>query len=225
VTLAGAGTEVALNVLTNRITDSIQTEGINIDSLGGAIVTAVVSRNTVTQSTEEAVDMEAAATSRIAAFVANSDLSASGAATDFLASTAAGSSANCCLELENNSNAVAPVPVGNSTFAVNNNGTGVFQFFEIDNDTNATRVNITPAVQGDCAIPLPGAALFVANCTICHTGNGLGFETRKVLIAPDVTNFTAAEIDFQLATNGSMININLTAREVDAIAAALLAGP
>jgi hypothetical protein len=231
VSLEGAGTDVTLNILTNRITNSGTAgadEGIDIDGIGGAIVTAVVSRNTVTQSTDEAIDLQAGAalavdTSSFSAFVANSDLSLSGAGvTDFLASAAAGSAANFCLELENNvSSAVVP-----STFQVENNGTGVFRFFEgIDNDSLAIRVGVTPVAQGDCAIPLPGAQLFVANCTICHTGNGLGFETRKVLIAPDVTNQPVAEINFQLATNGSMININLTGREVDAIAADLVAGP
>jgi len=227
VSLEGAGTDVDLNVLTNRITNSGTAgvdEGINIDSLGGANVTAVVSRNTVSQSAGEAIDLQSADTSSFSAFVANSDLSLSGAGlTDFLASAAAGSAANFCLELENNAGS-GVVP---STFLVENNGVGVFRFFEgIDNDSLANRVEpITPAFQGDCGVPLPGAPLFVANCTICHTGNGLGFETRKVLIAPDITNQPAAEINFQLATNGSMISINLTSREVDAIAAALVAGP
>lgn len=226
--LEGAGTAVTLNILTNVITNSGIAgvdEGIDIDSLDAASVTAVISRNTVSQSTDEEIDLDAGTTlvtdtSSISAFVANNDLSLSGGgATDFLASTVAGSTATFCLELENNVS-TAGVP---STFQVENNGEEVFQFFEgVNNDTVANQVGIiTPTVQGGCGIVLDGAALFEANCAICHTGNGLGFGN----VGPDITNRTAAEINFQLINNPSMNNIRLTGREVDAIAGALAAGP
>jgi hypothetical protein len=232
VTLDGTGTAVTLNILTNTIDNSGITqaeEGINIDSLGAANVTAVVSRNIVSNSTQEAIDLGAAGTSAIATFAANNNLSAS-TLTNFRGNIA-NAGATFCLELVNNFNAAL-----NSTFQVdNNNGgaDGAFRFFEVDNDTLAGRLGpITTVAQGTCAIPLNGAALFVANCAKCHTGNGLGLNTVKELIATDITNTTVAAINLQFGVpgNGSMIQefaptgrLQLTQQEITAIAGALLA--
>jgi hypothetical protein len=235
VRLDGAGTAVALNVLTNSISNSGGSEGIDIGSLGAAAVTAVVSRNTIAGSNQEAIDQSAAGTSGLGAFVANNNLSASGAGTDFSAAVG-NAGAAFCLELLNNFNAA-----GNSSFLAANNGgvAGDFRFFEppvgnpVANDTLISRVGpVTDIVEGACAVPLDGTALFVANCAKCHTGNGLGLTTVKQLIANDITNATVAAINLQFAVNGSMImdflpagRLQLTQQEIAAIAAALAAVP
>jgi len=222
--LDGAGTNVTLNMMTNTINNSgavNANEGIDVDSLGAASVTAVVSRNIISNSALEAMDLSAAGASPMRAFVANNDLSLNGGLADFRNRTLAASTATMCTELDNNSNAAL-----NSTFQVENNSGGLFQLFEGVNDTAVVAVGaITPVPAGTCNIALNGAELFKANCTICHTGNGLGLETKKTNIAPDITNRTAADINFQLANNLSMSDIRLTQREIDAIAAALSTGP
>ena len=227
VILAGTNTAVNLNILTNTITNSGASEGIDIDSLDAASVIAVVSRNTISGSAQEAVNQTAASTSGMNAFVANNDLSASGVAADF--SAAIVNPAAFCLELINNFNAV-----GDTAFLINNGGVdGAFRFFEVDNDIAAGTVGlITPVAQGTCSIPLDGAALFVANCAKCHTGNGLGLTTVKQLIGPDITNATPEAINLQLGINGSMIldfsptgRLRLTQQEITAIAAALVLAP
>ena len=231
VNLDGAGTNVTLNVLTNTITNSGTAganEGININSLGDANVTAVVSRNTISGSAQEAIDQAAADTSGMNVFVANNNLSNS-VGPDFSAAIV-NAGAAFCLELINNFNAA-----GNTAFLLANNG-GVaadFRFFEVNNDTPAGPViPSTPVAQGECAIPLDGAALFVANCAKCHTGNGLGLTTVKQLIGPDITNATPEAINLQLGNNGSMIldfsptgRLRLTQQEITAIAAALVLAP
>jgi hypothetical protein len=239
---AGAGTNVTLNVLTNAITNSGTAganEGINIDSLGDANVTTVISRNTVANSSAEAIVQGAAATSAMNAFVANNDLSASGQNLPDFHGRVVDTGATFCLELLNNFTAAAI----NSTFLVENNG-GVaadFRFFEPvagdpeANDALAVRnpPNLfTNILQGGCNIPLDGAILFEANCAKCHTGNGLGLNTRKVLIAKDITNATTVLINDQMVINGSMIQeflpngrLRLTQAEIAAIAAALVPAP
>ncbi len=225
VNLDGTGTAVTLNVLTNRIDNSGTggaNEGIEIDALGAARVTAVISRNTISRSSDEAIDMvsglNAGDTSAIFAFVANNDLSLSGLADDLRATTAAASAANFCLELINNVNAAAGIA---STFRAEHNSLadGNFRLFELDNDSLAdpNPNPVTNVLQGDCAVPLSGAALFKANCAVCHTGNGFGFGN----IGPDLTNKTVAEVNFQLANNPTMGNIRLTAQEIQAIVDAL----
>lgn len=67
---------------------------------------------------------------------------------------------------------------------------------------------------------LDGAALFVANCGSCHTGNGLGSGPS------DRTGRTAAEISAAIANVGSMSGLsNLTPEEIQAIADALVPVP
>ncbi|HEX9779314.1 MAG TPA: cytochrome c, partial [Geopsychrobacteraceae bacterium] len=199
-------------------------------SLGAASITADISRNTIANSGGEAIDLSAEGTSTFSAFVANNDLSISAGATDFRAAIAnAATTATFCLELTNNFNAAA-----NTTFLVDNNVAGAtFQLFQQGNDADAQQAgagDITLVPQGTCAITINGAASFEANCAKCHTGNGLGLNTRKELIATDVTNATAAEINLQLDTNGSMIlefsptgRLRLTQQEIDAIVSALAA--
>jgi hypothetical protein len=230
----GAGTDVKLNVLTNTVTAS-GGAGVNINSLGAAKITPVLSRNKVSNSTNRAIDLVANATSTMPAFVVDNALSASGVVGDFRALTAAATS-NICVELINNSNAVVLGP-GNSTFRVDNGIAGILQFFERANDTLAVRVPLTlPSVaEGACAVPLNGAALFEANCAVCHTGNGLGREVKKDLLARDITGRTAAVINAQFTTlpNLSMIGVfvdvngrlRLTQQEITAIAAALVPTP
>lgn len=106
---------------------------------------------------------------------------------------------------------------------INNGGVGsLFQFFERDNDTVAIRAEpITPVLEGECAVPLNGSALFLSNCAICHTGNGLGSGN----VGPSLTNKTAAQITNQLTVNPTMSNIRLTPQEIAAIAAALQQSP
>jgi mono/diheme cytochrome c family protein len=229
VNFDGVGANVTLNILTNSIDNSDAAganEGININSLGAASITADISRNTIANSGGEAIDLSAEGTSTFSAFVANNDLSISGVANDFRAAIAA-AGASFCLELVNNFNAAL-----DSTFLVNNAGAQAdFQFFELGNDNTAVRqALVTDVPQGTCAITINGAASFEANCAKCHTGNGLGLNTRKELIATDVTNATAAEINLQLDTNGSMIlefspagRLRLTQQEIDAIVSALAA--
>lgn len=230
VILDGAGTAVTLNILTNTITNSGAggaNEGINIDSLGAAGITTTLSRNTIAASTQEAIDLGAGI---MKAFVANNSLSASGAVSDFRAANA-NASGNICLELINNSNATATV-AGNSTFEVDNGVVGTFSFFERANDALAVRApnNMLNIVEGGCNIPLDGAALFKANCTACHTGNGMNRLVKPELLARDVTGRTAAIINAQFTTtpNLSMIGIfvrngrlMLTQQEIQAIADAL----
>jgi hypothetical protein len=169
------------------------------------------------------------------AFVANNVLSGSGAVSDFRAANA-NASGNICLELINNSNATATV-AGNSTFQVDNGVVGTFSFFERANDALAIRApnNMLPIVEGGCSIPLDGVALFKANCTACHTGNGMERLIKNDLIALDITGRTAALINAQCnppgtlpAGNLSMIGVfvrngqlMLTQQEITAIAAAL----
>lgn len=225
VTLDGAGTDVKVSVLTNTISNSGTAganQGIDIGSLGAARITAVVSRNTVSGSTAQAADLTANGPSSLAAFVANNVLSGSAAGvTDFRNAIAAGGTATSCLELVGNVNAAVPP---NSTFRVENNPgiAGAFQLFESANDSPAVRVGpIADVARGACGIVLPGAALFEANCGICHIGNGLGHGTA----GPNITNRPAALITLQLSINPSMNNIRLTPEEVQAIAAALVAIP
>ena len=166
------------------------------------------------------MDLAVDATSSMAAFVANSDLSVSGAVDDFRAATQNSSVASLCLELINNVSTTLPlVP---STFRVANNSGEVsaFQFFEALNDTRTT-INppnsITAVPEGTCAITLPGAALFTANCAICHRGNGLGFGN----VGPDITDAEASIITFELSNNPSMNDIRLILPEIVAISTAL----
>jgi len=223
VNLDGATTNVTLNIMTNRITNSGQ-QGLDLNSLGAATVMATVSRNEVSGSTAEGILLAADGNSSLDSFTANSDLAANGGVTDFRAATTAAGAASICLELENNSN-VAPDSnlAGDSTFQVENNGGASFDFFEaLNNDTPAIRVGaITDVPLGTCGIPLDGAELFEANCAICHTGNGLGFGN----VGPDITNRTAARINFQLTNNPTMSDIRLTGREIDTIAGALASIP
>jgi hypothetical protein len=223
--LDGTGTDVKLNILTNTVTAS-GTAGININSLGAAKITPVLSRNTISNSTNRAIDLVANNTSSLPAFVVDNFVSASGVVGDVRALTAAATS-NICLELINNGNATA-----NSTFRVDNGIAGTLQFFERANDTLAVRVPLTlPSVaEGACAVPLNGAALFEANCAACHTGNGIPRLVKNELIARDVTGRTAAIINAQFTTtpNLSMIGkfvlngrLTLTQQEITAIAAAL----
>jgi len=223
VSLDGAGTDVTLQIMTNTLTTSGTAGGnggIDIGSLGAAKVTAVISRNTVTASTAQAIDLTAAGASILAALVANNALSGSGGATDFRNAIAAGGTATSCLELTSNVNATV-----NSTFRVDNNPglAGAFRLFELGNDTLALRLAgpITNIVQGGCTIALNGAALFEANCSRCHKGNGLGQGN----VGPDLTSATALMITFQLTNNPTMNDIKLTPAEIQAIAAALLPTP
>lgn len=218
----GAGTAVALHLLTNSITaagTAGANQGIDLNSLGGASLTGVLSRNSIGSSSDQAIALSADGSSVLASFVANNALSGSGAANDFQAVVAGGSSAGTCLELLNNLNAT----VSSSFQVANNGGAGsLFEFVERDNDTPATRLGgITPVLEGDCGIPLNGAGLFLSNCAICHTGNGLGSGN----VGPNLTNKTAALITNQLTVNPTMSNIRLTPQEIAAIAGALLQSP
>ena len=178
-------------------------------SMGGDGVTKVVSRNAISGSSDEAIDTEAFATSEMKAFVANNNLSLSGVVPDFRA-RAINAGSTFCLELINNFNATL-----NTTFRVENNtgAAGAFQIFENANDNLAVRNPLPPPdlftsiAQGVCNIPLDGVALFEANCAKCHTGNGLGREAKKLLLARDITGRTATQINAQFTTtpNLSMI--------------------
>lgn len=222
--LVGSTTNVALHLLTNTVStpgSAAGDEGINVNSLGAASLTAVLSRNSVSGSSDEAIDLQTDGTASLAAFVANNALSGSAAgASDFRASVADGSSGSACLELLNNVN-----PTANSTFTVANNATnsGTVELFDAgDNDTAVTTVGtITPVTQNACGVALDGALLFKANCGVCHVGNGMGQGN----VGPNLTNATAATIDFQLTNNPAMSFISLTADEIDAIALALAAAP
>nr|WP_318836025.1 DUF1565 domain-containing protein [Desulfuromonas versatilis] len=223
IDLEGAGAALAVNILTNTLTDAGAgadgNEGINITSRGAALVTAVLSGNVISGSAGEAVDLEAQGSSAFKGFVANNDLSTSAAASDLRAAIAGGATATACLELIDNANAAA-----NSSFVVNNGAAeGSFQLFETGNDAPATRLGaaLSDVPQGACAIALDGAALFQANCGVCHVGNGLGQGN----VGPDITNRSAPQIAFQLANNPTMQHIRLSAAEIQAIAEALTSSP
>jgi hypothetical protein len=215
----GSGSELTLNILTNTITNAGDVgadKGIRIDSLGGAGVTTLLSRNSISGSGGEAIGLLADATAQLHAFSANGNLTGSGAVFDFHASTASPGAA-LCLELVNNANAA-----GNSSFQIDNGAGGDLRFFEDLNDTLAERIEpVVPITPGECGIPLDGAALFETNCGHCHRGNGLG----RGSVGPNVTNTTADKINFQIATNFSMSDINLTQQEIAAITATLSATP
>jgi len=215
VGLAGAGTLVTLNLLNNVIAGSGAggaDEGIDVDALGGASVTTLVSRNTVTGSSDEAIELTTADASSQFPFVANNSLSGNSGAFDFRAATSTPGTV-ICLELLNNGNAG-----GDTSFLADNGGGGTFGLFELLNDTLAARIDpVGNVAEGACGIPLGGAVLFEANCGHCHRGNGLGSGT----VGPTVTGATAAQINFQIANNFSMGDINLTQREIAAISAAL----
>lgn len=218
----GAGTAVALHLLTNSMTGAGTAganQGIDLNSFGSATVTGVLSRNSISGSSDQAIALTADGNSALASFVANNALSTSAGVSDFQVVVAGGSSAGSCLELLNNVNTTV-----NSSFQIANNGGvgSLFEFFERDNDALATRLGtITPVLEGDCAIPLNGAALFLSNCAICHTGNGLGSGN----VGPSLTNKTAPLIRNQLTVNPTMSNIRLTPQEISAIAAALQQSP
>jgi len=222
VILDGAGTNVQLHILTNTIANSGTAGGnggIDIAGLGTASLTTAITRNAVTGSAAQAIDLAASGVSQLTAVAANNTLSASGAATDFRAAIAGGSTATLQLEMVTNVNATA-----NSTIQVENNAgiSGTFRFFEAGNDTLALRVGpITNAVQGSLGIVFNGAALFEANCSQCHLGNGLG----QGRVGPNITNATVEAINFQLLFNPTMSFIKLTQGEVQAIAAALATVP
>lgn len=234
VNLDGAGTDVTLNLLTNAITDSgiaQASQGINVNGLGAAKITSHISRNTIINSRDKATELTAAGTSQVAAFVANNALALSQAAPPEFRALKSAASASICLELLNNFNVTA-----NSTFRVDNTIGGIFQFFERANDTLAVRVPlITDVAEGTCAIPLDGVALFKANCTACHTGNGMAQLAKPELpLVRDITGRTADVINAQFTTtpNLSMISIfvrtgrlTLTQQEITAIAAALAPAP
>jgi len=205
VILDGTGTAVTLNLLTNTISGSTASEGINIDSLGAAAITTILSRNAIANSTQEAIDLGASAITK--AFVANNVLSASGAAFNDFRAANLNAGANFCLELINNSNVTATV-AGNSTFQVDNGVAGTFSFFERANDAAAVRSPVNPILfttvaEGACAIPLDGAALFTANCAACHSGNGIPRLIKNDLIARDITGRTAALITAQFNPPGT----------------------
>ncbi|MBI5741763.1 MAG: hypothetical protein HZA16_13730, partial [Nitrospirae bacterium] len=110
----------------NTISNSAANEGISIDTLGNAAVTAFVTGNAI---------------------------SLSGAATDFRTAIAVASTATVCLELSGNVNATtnSTFRVDNNSGVV-----GAFRFFEGANDTLATRLppgSITDVAQGACGIP------------------------------------------------------------------------
>ncbi len=218
----GAESDVVLQILTNRISDSgsgAGDEGLDIDALGTAQVAAVLSRNTIAGSSDEAADLVADGASSLSAFVANNALSDSGAAFDFRSAIAGGSSAVTCLELTGNANATA-----DSAFRAENNvAVSLFQFFEAPtNDNPAVRIGtITDVAEETCDIPVDGPLLFEANCRRCHTGNGLGSGN----VGPDITNRTADQISFQLDNNPTMSDIRLTPQEIQAIADSLAAVP
>jgi mono/diheme cytochrome c family protein len=226
VHLDGAGTDVALDVLTNTVSGSGTGGGgaaIEVSVRGAAAVRAVLSRNVAAGSAAGAIDMVASGAASLAAFAAGNALSASGGAfPDFRTAVPAGSVATACLELIGNRNGA-----GSSTFRVENAG-GALRMFEPDaassvaNDTAAARLGqIDDAPEGACAVPLDGAALFEANCGHCHRGNGLG----RGDVARDVTGTTAERIEFQLANNPFMSPptnpLRLTPQEIQAIVGAL----
>lgn len=216
----GAGTAVAMQLLTNSITGTAgANQGIDLNSLGSATLTGVLSRNSISGSSDQAIALTADGSSGLASFVANNALASSGAPSDFQATVVGGSTAGACLELLNNVNATT-----NSSFQVANNGGvgSLFEFFERDNDNPAVPAGaISLVAEGACSVPLPGAALFLSNCAICHTGNGLGSGN----VGPSLTNKTAALITNQLTVNPTMSNIRLTPQEIATIAAALQQNP
>ncbi|MEW6720304.1 MAG: Ig-like domain-containing protein [Thermodesulfobacteriota bacterium] len=123
---------------------------INLDGTGTA-VSLVIDNNAIAASTNGGIDIDVLGAAGISASVSGNDVSQSGAAFDFDASTAAGGAGTVCLELANNSNVA-----NNSTFQVQNNGTGTFTFFEIGNDAAAALVPnpaaFTIVPQGTCGI-------------------------------------------------------------------------
>jgi mono/diheme cytochrome c family protein len=223
IDLEGSGTDVALHLLTNTVTNpgtGAGHEGININSLGAANLSAVVSRNFITGSADEAMDLQVGGASSLISMIANNDLSAGAGATDFLGAVADGSTGTACLELMNNLNAA-----NNATFSVMNNVTngGTVELFDAgDNDTAvATSGTVTPVAQNSCGVVPSGSLLFNANCGICHVGNGLGAGN----VGPNLTNATLAIIQLQLAINPTMSDISLTDQELQAISGALAAAP
>lgn len=147
VDLGGATTVVTLTASGNTI--NLATDrGITVDSRDASSLTVVLFANSITDSTQEGIDMQSNDTSTIRARVDGNNLEGNGGVAQFLA-TAELAAGNFCLELTDNGNADL-----NATFLVDNNGTGLFQFFEFGNDTGAVRNGtITPVQQGTCAIP------------------------------------------------------------------------
>jgi hypothetical protein len=114
----------------------------------GTNVSLAINGNNVSNSGGEGIQITAgpAAASVSADVIGNTLLNNAGVA-DFQAQ--ANGTAAMCVELINNGNA------GNTaTFDVDNNGTGLFQFFESANDQLAVRsINITTALEGACGVP------------------------------------------------------------------------
>ena len=216
-----AATRMKLDILTNNLSDSGTSglfEGIDLDSSGAAQVSAVVSRNSVRTSSDEAMEMTSADASTIRALVANGALSDSGGLSDGLFTSAAvGAVEGFCLELINNSNATL-----STGFRVENNAGGavIFGFFEDLNDSQAnTAGNFTPVAEGGCNVVLNGPGLFESNCAICHRGNGMG----RGNLGPDITNQTLDRLNFALENIFNMEDIRLTDPERQAIIDALQA--
>jgi hypothetical protein len=214
IDLDGTGTDVTFNILTNIITNPGTgggDEGININGLGAAVISALISRNTVSGSADQGIELNAGGTSSISSFIANSDLFGNAGTTDFLAAVpdTAGVS-SLCLEVANN----VTTDVVGSTFSVSNNAldTGIVDLFDAgDNDSavgTAGTVDTTIA-EGACGVALDGPTLFAANCAICHFGNGLGSLGG---LGSNITDATVAMINFQRANNPLMVDIALTDR-------------
>ncbi len=222
--LGGTGTDVSVSILNNGATDSGGggiDEGIDVQAQGAAVLKVHISRNSISGSTDESIELLADGDATLNSFVANNSLTRTGL--HFRATVENASSASQCLELFNNSNATRSLP-GDSSFRVENSAglAGEFILFEAANDNTAQTIGtITLPLQGACAVPLDGAALFETNCGHCHQGNAMGRGT----IGPDVTNQTLVNLNFQIANNFSMANINLTTQEKQAIIDALQAAP
>jgi hypothetical protein len=147
VDLGGATTVVTLTASGNTI-NLASARGISVDSRDASSLTVVLIGNSVTNSTLEGIDLQSNDTSLIRARVDGNNLQGNAGVADFRA-TAAVLAGNFCLELTNNGNVA-----NTATFRVQNNGTGLFRFFELGNDALAVRNGtITPVAQGACAIP------------------------------------------------------------------------
>jgi hypothetical protein len=227
---------MALDALTNTITNP-GGQGLNLDTTNAATVTSAISMNTITGSALETIHQTALEETTLNSIVTNNVLAgADPLVHDFITSVTASSRANggrsnACLELVNNGSA-NPLDLADfeviHDLGVNPDTTRVlFQFFESGNDTAAVRTGpITSVAAGTCGVPINGAALFVVNCAACHTGNGLGNGN----VGPNLTNATVAMINAQLINNPTMSALltrggilTLTAQEIQAIAAALVA--
>ena len=107
-------------------------------------MTADITSNDLNNNTLEGIDLQTDTAASLSARADANIVDANGGLADVAANTLGNS--NICLELTNNGN-----PNVNATFQVQNNGTGLFQFFEQGNDSLANQIGaITPVAQGTC---------------------------------------------------------------------------